>query len=61
MAPLTNIGAASVIGGDGQDLPDTLGRKVTNDAVARITELARDHGRNGTWAERAVRDAASAR
>ena len=60
MAPLTNIGAASVIGGNGEDLPETLGRKVTNDAVARIKELARDHGRNETWAESAVRDAASA-
>ena len=60
MAPLTNIGAASVIGGNGEDLPDTLGRKVTNDAVARIRELARDHGRNADWAESAVRDAASA-
>ena len=60
MAPLTNIGAASVIGGDGQDLPPTLARKVTNDAVARITELARTHARNETWAESAVRDAASA-
>jgi membrane-bound serine protease (ClpP class) len=60
MAPLTNIGAASVIGGNGEDLPDTLARKVTNDAVARIRELARDHGRNEAWAESAVRDAASA-
>jgi len=60
MAPLTNIGAASVVGGNGEDLPATLARKVTNDAVARITELARDHGRNVTWAESAVRDAASA-
>ncbi|HTI30452.1 MAG TPA: NfeD family protein [Methylomirabilota bacterium] len=60
MAPLTNIGAASVIGGNGEDLPETLGRKVTNDAVARITELAKDHGRNAAWAERAVREAASA-
>jgi membrane-bound serine protease (ClpP class) len=60
MAPLTNIGAASVIGGNGEDLPTTLGRKVTNDAVARITELAKDHGRNAKWAESAVRDAASA-
>lgn len=60
MAPLTNIGAASVIGGNGEDLPETLSRKVTNDAVARITELAKDHGRNAAWAERAVREAASA-
>jgi len=60
MAPLTNIGAASVIGGNGEDLPTTLARKVTNDAVARITELARAHARNEAWAERAVREAASA-
>ena len=60
MAPLTNIGAASVVGGNGEDLPDTLARKVTNDAVARITELARAHGRNAAWAESAVRQAASA-
>ncbi|MEO8252701.1 MAG: nodulation protein NfeD [Chloroflexota bacterium] len=60
MAPLTNIGAASVVGGNGEDLPTTLARKVTNDAVARITELARTHDRNQKWAESAVRDAASA-
>lgn len=59
MAPLTNIGAASVISGSGEDLPTTLARKVTNDAVARITALARAHGRNEAWAESAVRDAAS--
>jgi membrane-bound serine protease (ClpP class) len=60
MAPNTNIGAASVISSSGQDLPTTLAKKVTNDAVARITELARNHGRNQVWAESAVRDAASA-
>ena len=41
MAPNTNIGAASVVGGGGEDLPETLARKVTNDAVARIRSLAR--------------------
>ena len=60
MAPSTNIGAASVISSSGQDLPSTLAKKVTNDAVARITELARNHGRNQAWAESAVRDASSA-
>lgn len=59
MAPLTNIGAASVVGGSGEDLPETLGRKITNHAVAQITALAKAHGRNETWAESAVRDAAS--
>src|SRR2546428_4831185 len=60
MAPSTNIGAASVISSSGQDLPTTLGRKITNDAVARITVLARNHGRHQIWAEIAVRNAASA-
>jgi membrane-bound serine protease (ClpP class) len=59
MSPLTNIGAASVISGSGEDLPATLGRKVTNDAVARITALAKAHGRNEAWAEDAVRNAVS--
>ena len=59
MAPLTNIGAASVIDSSGNDLPTTLGRKITNDAVARITALAKAHGRNEAWAESAVRDATS--
>jgi membrane-bound serine protease (ClpP class) len=59
MAPNTNIGAASVVGGGGEELPETLGKKVTNDAVARIRTLADAHGRNADWAESAVRDAAS--
>lgn len=59
MAPTTNIGAASVISGTGEDLPDTLERKVTNDAVSKIRALAEDHGRNADWAEEAVREAAS--
>ncbi len=59
MSPNTNIGAASVISGTGEDLPQTLGEKITNDQVARITELARAHGRNEEWAESAVREAAS--
>lgn len=59
MAPNTNIGAASVVGGGGEDLPETLAAKVTNDAVARIRALANDHERNADWAESAVREAAS--
>ena len=59
MAPNTNIGAASVVGSSGEDLPDTLAEKVTNDAVARIRSLADRHDRNADWAESAVREAAS--
>ena len=59
MAPSTNIGAASVVDASGGDLGDTLERKVTNDAVARIRELADRQERNADWAESAVREAAS--
>jgi membrane-bound serine protease (ClpP class) len=59
MAPNTNIGAASVVTSGGEDLPETLGEKITNDAVARIRSLADQHGRNADWAEDAVREAAS--
>ncbi|HSK93939.1 MAG TPA: nodulation protein NfeD [Candidatus Angelobacter sp.] len=59
MAPNTNIGAASVVSGSGEDLPDTLNEKVTNDAVARIRSLAEAQDRNADWAESAVREAAS--
>jgi membrane-bound serine protease (ClpP class) len=59
MAPNTNIGAASVVTSGGEDLPETPGEKITNDAVARIRSLADQHGRNADWAEDAVREAAS--
>jgi membrane-bound serine protease (ClpP class) len=60
MAPVTNIGAAAVVDSSGGNLPSTLALKITNDAVARITALARAHGRNEAWAENAVRKAVSA-
>ncbi|MGH2456040.1 MAG: NfeD family protein [Candidatus Limnocylindria bacterium] len=59
MAPATTMGAASVVGGGGEDLPDTIADKVNNSNAAKIMELARTHNRNAEWAEDAVRDAAS--
>lgn len=59
MAPSTNIGAASVVDSSGNDLPSTEARKITNDQVANIRELALRTDRNADWAESAVRDAAS--
>jgi membrane-bound serine protease (ClpP class) len=59
MAPSTTIGAASVVGSGGEDLPDTLADKVNNSNAAKIRDLAAAHGRNTEWAESAVRDAAS--
>ncbi len=65
MAPGTNLGAATPIqiggrspsDGEKQALPKQ--RKLINDAVAYLRGLAQLRGRNGDWAERAVREAAS--
>ncbi|WP_325048453.1 nodulation protein NfeD [Dyella psychrodurans] len=39
--------------------PDAESKKVLNDAIATIRSLAQMHGRNATWAEQAVRGAAT--
>lgn len=57
MAPGTNIGSATPISSGGEELPKDLRKKVINDAVARITELAAEHDRNATFAKNAIVDA----
>lgn len=59
MAPGTSIGAASPVGGGGEDIAGTLGDKVMNDAIAKITAIAEARGRNVAWAIETVRDARS--
>jgi membrane-bound serine protease (ClpP class) len=59
MAPQTNIGASTPIGAGGGDLDKDLRKKAVNDAAASVIALARSHGRNTTFPERAVREAAS--
>jgi membrane-bound serine protease (ClpP class) len=59
MAPGTTIGAASPIDSSGEDIPGTLGEKVLNDTIAKITSIAIERGRNVNWAVEAVRDARS--
>jgi membrane-bound serine protease (ClpP class) len=59
MAPGTNIGAATPVAGGGQDLPETLANKVTNDAAALIRAIAEERGRNAESLEETVRKAAS--
>jgi membrane-bound serine protease (ClpP class) len=56
MAPGTNIGSAHPIQASGDNLTGDLGKKVLNDAVTRIRNLASMHGRNADWAEQAVRN-----
>src|SRR5437899_4440000 len=56
MAPGTNIGSAHPIQATGADISGDLGKKVLNDAVTRVRNLASMHGRNADWAEDAVRN-----
>src|SRR5712691_9250425 len=56
MAPGTNIGSAHPIQATGADIGGDLGKKVLNDAVTRVRNLASMHGRNADWAEDAVRN-----
>ena len=59
MAPGTNIGAASPVGGGGEDLPETLKSKATNDAAAEIRSIAALRGRNEKKLEATVLQALS--
>lgn len=59
MAPETNIGSSTPINGNGQDIQKDLRRKVVNDAAASLRALAKSHGRNAAWADRAVREASN--
>jgi membrane-bound serine protease (ClpP class) len=59
MAPSTNIGAASVVNSDGSDLPDTLSRKVSQDAAAFMRSIAERRGRNVSALEDTVLSAAA--
>jgi membrane-bound serine protease (ClpP class) len=59
MAPQTNIGSASAIQSNGEDIGGTLGVKIENDAAAFIRALAESHGRNGDIPGQMVTDAAN--
>jgi membrane-bound serine protease (ClpP class) len=59
MAPFTNIGAASPVGAGGEDLPETLKSKATQDAAAFMRSIAEERGRNAKALERTVLSAAA--
>lgn len=59
MAPGTNIGAASPISSNGEDIGGTLGEKVLNDAIANITAIAQARDRPVEWAVSTVEKASS--
>uniref|UniRef100_A0A7C4AJN9 Nodulation protein NfeD n=1 Tax=Thermodesulfovibrio aggregans TaxID=86166 RepID=A0A7C4AJN9_9BACT len=58
MAPGTNIGAAHPVA-IGEKMDKTMAEKITNDAVAYIKSIAKERGRNISWAEQAVRKSIS--
>jgi membrane-bound serine protease (ClpP class) len=61
MAPGSSIGAASPVGSEGADLPETLKAKETNILVADIKNLtARRGDKASEWAQKAVSEAAAA-
>ena len=59
MAPGTNIGAASPVDQSGGDIQGTEGLKVKNDAIAKMTAIAQERGRNVAWAVSTVDTAVS--
>jgi membrane-bound serine protease (ClpP class) len=59
MAPGTSIGAAHPVGGAGEDIKGTLGRKIVNFTASFSQAIAHKRGRNVQWAARAVRKSVS--
>ncbi len=59
MAPGTHIGAAHPVSlGEGKE-SETMTEKVVNDAVSYVKSIAKTRGKNGDWAEKAVRKSVS--
>lgn len=55
MAPQSNLGSSTPVSVGGGEIPSDLRRKVINDAAKSLRAIAEEHGRNGDWAEEAVR------
>jgi membrane-bound serine protease (ClpP class) len=59
MAPATSIGSSTPITSGGEDLGEDLRKKAVNKFASTLRTLAERHGRNGDWAEEAVREASN--
>lgn len=59
MAPGTNIGAAHPVGLGGKDIGENMSAKIINDMVAYAKSIAKKHGRNAEWVEKAIRESVS--
>jgi membrane-bound serine protease (ClpP class) len=55
MAPQSNLGSSTPVGVGGGEIPSDLKRKIVNDAAKSLRAISEEHGRNGDWAEQAVR------
>jgi membrane-bound serine protease (ClpP class) len=59
MAPSTHIGAAHPVNLGGGKEGETMAEKIVNDTVAFVRNIAKARGKNGDWAEKAVRKSVS--
>src|SRR5262249_59615422 len=59
MAPATSIGAAHPVGGQGEGIKGTMGKKIEDAAASWSEGIARQRGRNVDWAVKAVRRSVS--
>lgn len=59
MAPGTTIGAAHPVGGQGENMSGDMRAKAENFVASLGRSIAEQRGRNGEWAEKAVRDSVS--
>jgi len=59
MAPGTNTGAAHPVGGKGENLPEDVRKKATNDAAAMVRALVEPRHRDPELAEQAVTESLS--
>jgi membrane-bound serine protease (ClpP class) len=60
MAPGTTIGSAHPVGAGGEDIGGDMREKVENFTASLSKTIAQQRGRNVEWAEKAVRESASA-
>ncbi len=60
MAPGTTIGAAHPVGGQGENVEGDMRAKIENATLSMVRSIANERGRNAEWAEKAVKESASA-
>jgi membrane-bound serine protease (ClpP class) len=59
MAPGTNAGSASPVGSGGEELPKTIGKKISEDAAAQMRSLTDPRGRPTDLAVKTITEAVS--